>query len=440
MSSAFAIAAVTAVLKDLLNNGLIDHDLSAMGNVTVTALPPDRIATTSADERPQLNLFMYQVMPNIGWRNVGLPSRNATGERLTNPPLALDLHYFLTAYGAEEFHAEALLGYAMQLLHETPVLTRAAINLTLKPALPTGVTLPSGLQIPSTSDLAEQVEQIKITPLTVNGEEMSRLWTAMQAKYRPTAAYQISVVLIESTKATKAALPVLKRGKDDRGPSAQADLIPPYPTIESITLPNNQPAALLDDTLTINGHDFAGETGDKTQVTVIVRLTTPRLTQPLEITVPANERSDAQIKVKIANTAGQPPSGSYSLTVLVMPNGKPDEARTTNAALLIAPKITSGLAPVTRTSIQDNLGTATITISCVPDVLAEQPVTLVLGDREIMANPHTTQTNSLTFVAQKIPAGLFRVRLRVDGVESLLVDRSDPKQPAFDESQKITIN
>ena len=38
MSSPLAIAAVTAVLKDLLNNGLIDHDLaSTVGGVRVTA-------------------------------------------------------------------------------------------------------------------------------------------------------------------------------------------------------------------------------------------------------------------------------------------------------------------------------------------------------------------------------------------------------------------
>ena len=43
MSNALAIASVTAVLKDLLNNGVIDHQLSGVvGEVTVSALPPDR--------------------------------------------------------------------------------------------------------------------------------------------------------------------------------------------------------------------------------------------------------------------------------------------------------------------------------------------------------------------------------------------------------------
>jgi hypothetical protein len=214
MSNALAIASVTAVLKDLLNNGLIDHDVSAtLGNVAVTALSPDRIDVTPKDEQSQLNLFLYQVTPNAGWRNAGLPSRNGNGERTSNPPLALNLHYLLTAYGAREFHAEILLGYGMQLLHETPVLTRGAIRTALAP--PSQVTggggLPAGLEALFTSELAEQVEQIKIFPETINTEEISRMWSAFGAHYRPTAAYQASVVLIESKQATRSSLPVRAR-------------------------------------------------------------------------------------------------------------------------------------------------------------------------------------------------------------------------------------
>ncbi len=209
MSSALAIASVTHVLKDLLNNGLIDHDLSAVGNVEVTALPPDRIDTTTQSQKSQLNLYMYRVTPNTGWRNAGLPSRDGRGDRIANPPLALDLHYLLTAYGADELHAEILLGYGMQLLHETPALARGAIRESLAPpSTVAGVDLPPELKILSTSELAEQFEQIKLTPESLSTEEISKLWAAFQAKYRPTAAYQAAVVLIESRKSTRSALPV----------------------------------------------------------------------------------------------------------------------------------------------------------------------------------------------------------------------------------------
>jgi hypothetical protein len=210
MSTALAIASVTQVLRDLLNNGLIDHDVTGVinGNVNVTSLPPD-LVVTSTDEQAQLNLFMYHATPNQGWRNEHFPSVNSAGNRVSNPPLALNLHYLLTAYCSNELHTEILLGYGMQLLHENPVLSRDAIKRSLAlPSSMNGTGLPLNLQSLATSKLAEQVELIKIIPETLNADELSKLWTAFQSKFRPSAAYLASVVLIESTKSTKSALPV----------------------------------------------------------------------------------------------------------------------------------------------------------------------------------------------------------------------------------------
>ncbi len=100
MSNALAIAGVTAVLRDLLNDGLINHNVSGVlgSTVTVSVLPPDRVLTAGTSEVSQLNLFLHQITPNTGWRNEGLPSRDGAGrQRLSNPPLALDLHYLLSA-------------------------------------------------------------------------------------------------------------------------------------------------------------------------------------------------------------------------------------------------------------------------------------------------------------------------------------------------------
>ncbi len=129
MSSFLAIGAVTALLKNLLEEGLIRRELSDKlgGDLGVDALAPDLIQEV-AKTKTRLNLFLYQATPNSGWRNVGLPSHNGQGERTSAPALALDLHYLLTAYSKDTFGAEILLGYAMQLLHETPVLTRQTIR------------------------------------------------------------------------------------------------------------------------------------------------------------------------------------------------------------------------------------------------------------------------------------------------------------------------
>ena len=145
MSNALALAGVTAVLKDLLDTGLVDHQVTdALGaGVTVSSLPPDTVPIEGSDAVPRLNLFLYQVTPNAAWRNVDLPSTDAAGRRISSPPLALDMHYLLTAYGIAELQAEVLLGYALQLLHENPVLAREAIRTALDPSPVSGAILPS---------------------------------------------------------------------------------------------------------------------------------------------------------------------------------------------------------------------------------------------------------------------------------------------------------
>lgn len=443
MAGPFAIAAVTAVLKDLLNDGLANHDLSALGNVSVTALPPDRIPVTNADEKSQINVFLFQVAPNIGWRNNGLPSRSITGERLTNAPLALDLRYLITAYGKEEFHADALLGYAMQVLHENPVLTRAMVNATLKPSLPVGVTLPPGLTMISTSDLAEQLEVVKISPAYLGTEEMARLWSAMQAKYRPTAVYNLSVVLIDANKTSKSPLPVLKQGDSNTGPKAQASLVPPFPTITGYTLPNNQIGALLNDGVTVSGHHFAGETGKPADVTVAVRLSSIRLAAPISIAVPLGARTDKSLSFTIPNTPTTTPAGLYSISAGVASLAPPAETLfSSEVPFAIAPAITGGIdAPIARTAVDaaTGLGSAEITVICSPEILPDQRVTFTVGTKEVPSQPHPVPGSSFIFTVNNMAAGTYPVRLTVDGAESLLIDRSDPADLKFYPSQQVEL-
>ena len=205
MSTALAIASVTAVLKSLLENRLMELGAPAsVGDVTVTALPPDRI-TTGTDERSQLNLFLYRVSPNTRWRrsegngsSIGDGGKAAGREAENSPvapfPLALDLHYLLTAYGERDLHAEILLGYGMQLLHEVAVLSGEQIEAALARL--------SGAKGGAAGHdrLRQPMEQICVTPEFSGTEEISRLWSALQARYRPSAAYKVSTVLIDSGK------------------------------------------------------------------------------------------------------------------------------------------------------------------------------------------------------------------------------------------------
>jgi hypothetical protein len=435
MSNALAIAGVTAVLKDLLNNGLIDHNVTGAvgGNVTVTALPPDRVFAPGAQEGNQLNLFLHQVTPNAGWRNAGLPSRDERGERMTNPPLALDLHYLLTAYGAEDLHAEILLGYAMQLLHETPVLSRQAIRTALVPSPVSGTILPPALQALSSADLAEQVEHIKISPAAFTSEEMSKLWSALQARYRPTAAYQVSVVLIESQKPAKAALPVLTRGpvepvtQRERGVSIRGDLTSPFPAILSVIAPNRQTSVQLGETLTIEGRHLDGANAS-------VRFTNVRLPNALEL-APLAGRTATLLQVTIPNDPAQWVAGIYTVAVMVQRPGETFQRTTNELSLPLAPTITT---PLPLSVGRDGNGDATITLTCRPEVRPQQRAVLILGDREISAQPHPGQTNTLSFLVKKAKPEMAFIRLRVDGVDSTLVNRAVSPPAFFNHTVTIT--
>lgn len=442
MSNALAIASVTAVLKDLLDNAVIDHSVSAVvgGPVTVTAQSPGQIKPNNEGViSRQLNLFLYHVAPNTGWSNVGLPSRDARGQRLTNPPLALDLYYLLTAYGQEDLEAEILLGYAMQRFHETPVLTRDAVRTALAqpggPVSGAGI-LPSALGALSASDLAEQVEQLKLTQYPLNVEEASKLWSAFQTNYRPSVAYHVSVVLVQSEGIVKASLPVLRRGLEDRGVAVQPDTGVPFPALFSVEPATGQLAAMLGGELLIKGQRLdAG--------TVAARIHHPRLAAPVELT-PLAGATGEEVRARLELNPATDPStfvaGVYTLS-LVLDRGTPQGRTTNEVPFALAPRLPIPAAPGDPPSLEavrDAGGVVTVTVRCRPDVLPSQRVTLVVGETEAPAQPLATRTNTLIFRYRELPAGEYHVRLRVDGVESLLVNHA-AEPPAFDATQRVTV-
>lgn len=421
MSSALAIAGVTAVLKDLLDGGMIDHNLaSTMGQgVVVSALAPDSIELGN-DSTRRLNLFLHQATPNAAWRNVGYPSRNSAGERIGNPPLALDLHYLLTAYGTLDLEAEVLLGYAMQVLHDTPVLARAAIRTALNPPSPavTGSLLPNIYQALQASDLADQIEQIKITPSVMNTEELSKLWTAFQSHYRPTAPYQVTVVLIESRKAARSPLPVLKRHVE-----ARASLVPPYPEIESIKLLNSQIAAQLGELIELHGHDLDGSGHT-------LLLTNPRLginTTIAAVTVPDASTAALTLPNSTADFPAGFPAGTYAATLQLVHGSDPMPRLTNQLPLSIAPQMTAPLPTPVNLAAD---GSLTLQPTCAPGLRSDQRVSMILGGHEVLAEPFAAATTTPTFVFKRFSPGKYWVRLRVDGVDSRLIDYN-ATPPAF---------
>jgi hypothetical protein len=435
MSSPLAIGAVSAVLRNLLDNGMIDIG-PPIGSVKVTAVAPDTIDLENTASTPSINLFLYRVSSNQGWQNSDLPSRNSNGGRISNPPLALDLHYLVTAYGESDFEAEILLGYAMHLLHERPVLDRAAVRRALNPSPLGAPILPPAFQALSAADLADQMETVKVTPEPMDTEEMSRLWSAVQTHYRPSAAYIASVVLIQAREPASGGLPVLSRGPvdpisgRDLGVVATPSLTPPFPTIERVVPPNEQPAALLGDAIRISGYHLDG-------TATTVRFSHRLLEDPIEQVVGINtDSSGIDLTLPTGAAADQAwPAGLYTVSASLIRPGELVPRESNVAAMLLAPSPTLPPTTISRDGPSQRMS---VTIGVSPALRPEQDATMSLGSYTTTVEPHPNTTTSLDFEFGVVPAGPQWVRLSIDGSESLLVDRTETP-PVFDPTQTVTV-
>lgn len=457
MSGSLAIAGITASLRDLLNNGLIDNDLNTPPNVTVSALPPDHIGTGVGKEQDQINVFLYQVTPNSGWRNADLPARASDGtQRLSNPPLALDLHYLVTAYGSKDMNAEILLGYAMQILHENPGLSREQLRIALQDSKTVGgVKIPGVFGDLSAVDLADQVEAIKITPMFLTTEELSKLWTSMQARYRPSMAYLVSVVLIQATKSVKSVLPVLRRGPDDRGAFVLAS---PSPMLISVkpALSSALPAMRLGDELLITGVNL----GSATDLRIVLENSDATGILERELSPISSSKPDS-VSAKLPGIATDPDAmhlwriGIYRISLKVT-NPSIPSFRSNAIPIALAPIIAINPALAQPVSAGSEVG-----LTCTPRLTPQQEksVRVIFGDKELIAKTVTTPVNigrqrnnekkptSITFdvpdtdaSGRPLKAGSYIVRLRVDGIDSIPIKLTgSPPQLSFDDGQKVRV-
>jgi hypothetical protein len=403
MSTALAIAATTRVISSVIDQAVQGADASAILGPPpyLTSKAPDQLETGTG-EAAQLSLFLYHVTYNQGWREVGLPSRNGAGAGIDRPPLALDLHYMLIAYGDNEYIPQVLLGLGMQALHETPFLYRQQITNVFSPPPPLSL-IDTAL---GTADLADQVEMIKIAPEPLSTEDLSKLWTAFGSKFRPTAGYLATVVLIESTAPVQPALPV-------RTSNLQVMQFL-QPAITAVT-PMYLPWASGSLSLTLTGTTLAGP-----GVAVVFdnNPTAPQNPQPagpgggtVTVTVPTLPAGINTLRVVQQVAVGAPPPKNvvesnvslfYLQPLIQQPAAGPPSGGQTPVTVQVEP------APQIAQQVQLLLNELT------PPAGAA-PLSFTFD-----ADPSQFSGNSVTFTTFGTRPGAYLVRVRVDGAESVL--------------------
>jgi hypothetical protein len=404
MSNALALAATTRTL----------HNLLTQATPNVTFLPLDKAHDAGATD--QLNLFLFSTALAAAWRNsdpVGL----APGE--TGPaPLPLVLHYLVTAYATDEAGAHVLLGRAMSILHDHPVLDGQEIHDATSADLPD-------------SNLHLQAERLRITPLQITTHDMFELWSGFSTNYRISQAYEVSVVLIDSSRVSTAALPVLRRGPDDRGPRTVAS---PAADLTAVLPPLGAPVATLGTTVRLVGeHLMSGVTG--------VRFRNRRLAGPIEL-VPEPTGTSTERAVVLPGPVAAIDTwvaGVYDVAVVNAQLGLPRWAGNERAMSLGA--------VITVTPLAAPIGDVELTLTCTPRIRTGQEILVLLGSgaptppTAITSPADVTQPSTLTVTFPDVTAGTYVVRLRVDGADSdPVLYTGTPARPEFDPAVQVVVS
>ena len=220
--------------------------------------------------------------------------------------------------------------------------------------------------------------------------------------------------------ANDGALPVLRRRV-----RAEPSLVSPLPTLSEVNPPNSQPAALLGDTVSVEGTNLTGASG---ALLVNSRLGNQRSISPL------SNVEAASFQFTLPNPNLPPhkpnptdlPAGVYLSTAQVLAGAS--VVNTNGLPLAIAPRISPAWAPGVLAS---GSGVA-VTVPCAPYLRPGQQASLLIGDQQAPADPITTPTNSpaFTFPILQPTGGIVPVRIRVDGIDSPIIDMTQ-SPPVF---------
>jgi hypothetical protein len=409
MSNFLAIATVTEALSQLL--AAIKNDVSG---AVVVAQPPD--VAIQGVHGNILNVFLYQVTQNPGYRNQDLPARGSDGRLMRRPQLGLDLHYMVTALGNDDLQAQMILGSAMRILHENPILTRGLIAQTIQ-----------SKRLLEDSDLNEQIELVKITHQNLSLEEITKLWSSFfQTNYRISTTYKATVVLIESKKETRPTLPVLT-------PQLRVTLFK-QPIIQKLEpqileFNPNGDTTLVVTGLNLQAEDVSIQIGDE-------RTVIPASVSDMQITLTIpNDVTPGVKRIQIVQSLKMGLEGKETSHKIFKSNV---------AAFVLAPKITqiNGSNITTPNAVQVSKDDK-LTLTFAPSMAPSQKVSFLVGEYEIVLPrqdskvPISTLSASLSdnpALAKSIadfPNKTYLLRIRVDEAESLLAVDTDQASATY---------
>ena len=239
--SYLAIGATTQALVELLTRKLNKPALlGSNATFTISTLPPD---DDRVGENTGLNIYLYRIVEspfhkNMDWR--GSPSSPDGARR---PALTVTLNYLLTAYTKkiassfrDDITAHQLLGNAMSILHDYPVLNDIH-----------DADFDADVDVQFAPELRDSFEKLKVTLLPASLDEFSKIWTGFAKAYRLSMAYEVSLVQLPPLTGREAPRP-----RPQRAVLQVTTLGPP------LLLSVDPAAAAVGDPIQLKGVDFSG--------------------------------------------------------------------------------------------------------------------------------------------------------------------------------------
>ena len=384
MSNYLAIATVTAALQQLL----LTPVSQAVGSATVGFNRPDASNLTT----PLVNIYLYQITPNTAYRNADLPARRPDGSLSQRPQAAFDLHYLFSFHGNDaQLEPQRLMGAVTTALHAQPLLSKDNINSAV-----------SNFGFLAGSQLESQVERIRFTPTALSLEEFSKLWSVFfQVEYSLSAAYQASVVLMESSDSPQEAPPVQARNL----------YVVPFqsPNIDRVISQSGaQQPITTGSTLLIQGQQLRGQS---TLLLIENQEFNPATITDTEITLVVSASLHAGVKgVQVLQK-------SMLGTPAVLHRG----AESNIAPFVLHPTITA----IHAVALPPPNGAA-VTLTLSPNIGVGQRAVLLLNSATSSA-AYTSlpviaaaDSNQVTINIADVPAGTYLTRVQIDGAESAL--------------------
>ena len=402
MSNVLAAAAVTSTLRYVLARAVQDLRPGAVGGANVTTVRPADLSSGDLAEAAGINLWCYLATPNHAATPDDLPARQRNGALAARPVAALDLHYLVTCYGNDAtLEPQRLLARAALALRTTSVLTRDVVRTAIA-----HYAAQPDLEYLADSDLADDVELVKLAPTPLSLEEMSKLWGVLDCPYRLSLTYVATAVLVTSALVPAAAPPVATRSID----------VAPWtpPRLATVTVDGGAPGvpATTGSVLVLRGSALLPRAG--TATVLVAGAAAPPLAgaTPGELRVPLGDEVPAGAHlVSVRHTSAPGPDGaparlltaSNALPVTVRPSVTSVTPAATTVELAVSPPVRSG---------QDVRLLLTRLVPAGPD--APAGLTVAIPPRSTTQPPLAV----LSVPRAGLADGSWLVRLQVDGVQS----------------------